>query len=154
MRSVIAPSNRCLDALCETGNSVVGFADATDVIRRLHGSESIDSANTETGPGACVWDGSATKIVVVGHSLEVEVRVGTMRFETRLGMRHIEMERCLPETLATACVGWPVESIVDHASLRGRGWTIVAVEPEVRWLQDQTLIVATGSSRYRLPWVR
>lgn len=101
-----------------------------------------------------LYGGGCARVKVVGHSLEVEVAFKAVRLETRFGMLRIGLDRRMPEILAAACIGTPVESIVDHAALRGRGWTIAFVEEPSNPLDGQVLCVATGSMAYQLPWAR
>jgi hypothetical protein len=91
---------------------------------------------------------------VVNHSLEVEGRVGPVRFETLFGTLRIELDDPLSETLAAACVGRSIGEILDHASLRGRNWLVTGVEDPPSPILGATLIVTTESTTYRMPWVR
>lgn len=94
------------------------------------------------------------RLEIVGHSLEVEARIGGLMFETLFGMLRITLERRLPETLAAGCVGRSIESVIEHAALCGRGWVITGIEEPVSPTSAQALIVATGSTAYRMPWAR
>ncbi len=91
---------------------------------------------------------------VVGHSLEIEARIGSVRFETLFGVLRIELDHRLPETLATACVGRTAGEVVDHAALRGRDWRITTIEDPPSPSLGQTLVVETGSTPFRMPWTR
>lgn len=94
------------------------------------------------------------RLEIVGHSLEVEARIGGPMFETLFGVLRITLERRLPETLAAGCVGRSIESVIEHAALCGRGWVITGIEEPVSPDSAQALIVATGSTAYRMPWAR
>ena len=94
------------------------------------------------------------RLEVVGHSLEVEARIGGLMFETLFGVLRITLERRLPETLAAGCVGRSIESVIEHAALRGRGWVITRIEEPVSPTSAQALIVATGSTAFRMPLPR
>lgn len=91
---------------------------------------------------------------IVGHSLEVEALIAGLRFETLFGVLRIAMEHRLPETLAAGCVGRLIGDVIDHLSLRERGWVITGIEEPVSPTVPQALIVATGSTPYRMPWAR
>ena len=101
-----------------------------------------------------VADGGWMRIGVADHSLEVSGRMGMVRFETRFGELRLELIDEMPQTVFIACKGRPVEDIVDHVALRGRGWRIDAVEDAKLHLLGQVLVVLTGSVAYRLPWAR
>lgn len=101
-----------------------------------------------------LYGGGLARVKVVGHSLEVAVVLGAVRLETRFGILRVRLDRRMPETLATACVGRPVEAVVDHVALRGRGWRITGIEEPRYALDGQVVCVATGSVSYRLPWAR
>lgn len=88
------------------------------------------------------------------HSLELMAYIGCVRLCTRFGRLRIRLPERLTETLLSACVGRLVEEVVDHVSLRGRGWRIEAVEDYGTPLSRQTLVVATGSLPYVMPWAR
>jgi hypothetical protein len=109
--------------------------------------------DTQLMPGTSVYlsNYGSAKIRIDAHSIEVRVRLKTVTFDTCFGLLRIELGRLLPETLAIACVGRLVEEIVDHASLRGSGWRVSAVE---QIGGGSVLIVETGSTAYRLPWAR
>lgn len=91
---------------------------------------------------------------IVGHSLEAEALIGGLSFDTLFGVLKITLERRLPETLAAGCVGRSIESVIEHAALCGRGWVITGIEEPVLPTLAQALIVATGSTAYRMPWAR
>lgn len=93
------------------------------------------------------------RLEVVAHSLEVEALIGPVKFETLFGELRVELDDRLPETLAAACVGRLIGDIVDHAALRGRDWLVTGIV-DSHPLLGQTLVVATGSTAYRLPWAR
>lgn len=94
------------------------------------------------------------RLEIVGHSLEVEARIGGLVFETLFGVLRITLERRLPETLAAGCVGRSIESVIEHAALGGGGWLITAIEEPVSSNLAQALLVATGSTGYQVPWAR
>lgn len=91
---------------------------------------------------------------VVDHSIELIARIGRVYLFTLFGELRVELDDELPEVILSACIGWLIDEIVDHEALRGRGWRIVAVEESYPPLQGQTLVVATGSVPYRMPWAR
>lgn len=91
---------------------------------------------------------------VVEHSLEVEARIGSARLETLFGVLRIELDAPLPDTVAAATIGRRIGDVVDHVSLRGHPWPIVAVEDAPSPSSGQTLVVETGSVSFRMPWVR
>jgi len=91
---------------------------------------------------------------VVDHSLELEARIGRVKMETLFGTLRIHLDDPLPQTLAAACAGRLVEDIVDHVALRGRGWLITEVLDTESPLTGPTLVVATGSTAYRMPLLR
>lgn len=91
---------------------------------------------------------------VANHSLEVEGRIGPVKFETLFGTLRIELDCRLPETLAAACVGRLVGDVIDQVSLRGHEWLVTGVEDSYLPHLGQTLVVATGSIAYRMPWAR
>lgn len=91
---------------------------------------------------------------VVEHSPEVEARIGSARLETLFGVMRIELDAALPDTIALAIVGRRIGEVIDHPSLRGRPWPIVAVEEPPSASSGQTLVVETGSVAFRMPWVR
>lgn len=91
---------------------------------------------------------------VVDHSLEVEARIGPVKFDTLFGVLRIELDHRIPDSLAAACVGRSICEVVDHPALRGRHWMIGAVEEAPSPSLGQTLVVEAGSLAFRLPWVR
>jgi hypothetical protein len=91
---------------------------------------------------------------VVQHSLEVEARIGPARLETLFGVLRVELDHPLPATVAAATIGQRIGDVVDHASLRGRQWPIIAVEDPPSLSSGQTLVVETGSVAFRMPWMR
>ena len=91
---------------------------------------------------------------VVEHSLEVEARIGPVRLETLFGVLRVELDAPLPDTVAAATIGWRIGDVIDHASLRGHPWPIVAVEEPPSPSSGQTLVVETGSVAFRIPWMR
>ncbi|MDH7971267.1 hypothetical protein QH494_03665 [Sphingomonas sp. AR_OL41] len=97
-------------------------------------------------------EGGHARMQVVGHSIEVEAKIGSVRFETRFGVLRIELDRSLPETLALASLGRDVEQIVDHPALLGRGWRIVEVVAARSPFLGSVLVVPTGAIPYSLPW--
>ncbi|WP_404373678.1 hypothetical protein AB5I39_08495 [Sphingomonas sp. MMS24-J45] len=88
---------------------------------------------------------------IVNHSLEVEGQIGMVKFETLFGTLRVKLDDRLPETLAMACVGRPIGDVIDHASLRGRAWRVIEIDDSASPLA-QTLVVATGSQPYVMPW--
>lgn len=92
-------------------------------------------------------------VLVVGHSLEFSGRIGPVVLETRSGVLSVEFDVSMPETLAAACIGHPIDAIVDHVALRRRGWVVTGVEDARGTITGQTLEVAVGPVDYRLPWV-
>lgn len=97
-------------------------------------------------------DGDWARIEVFGHSLEVRAQIGGARFDTRFGVLRIELPDALPETLALACIGWRASDIIDHASLREQHWLISGVEEALSPFRGQTLVLATGTLAYTMPW--
>lgn len=91
---------------------------------------------------------------VVEHSLEVEARIGPARLETLFGVLRVELDAPLPDTIALAILGRRIGEVIDHRSLRGHPWPIVAVEEPPSPSSGQTLVVETGSVAFRMPWVR
>ncbi|WP_375393508.1 hypothetical protein [uncultured Sphingomonas sp.] len=94
------------------------------------------------------------RIEVADHSLEVSGTIGSVRFQTRFGELRLELIDEMPLTLFIACEGRPVEDVVDHVALRGRGWRIDEVVDANLPFIGQVLVVVTGSVAYRLPWAR
>lgn len=90
-------------------------------------------------------------IRVVGHSLELDARIGRVRLETRFGELRIELMDQLPEAVFTGCIGAMVDQVVDHRCWRGKGWRIVGIEEAMTPYHGQVLVVAAGSVPYRLP---
>lgn len=91
---------------------------------------------------------------VVEHSLEVEARIGPARLETLFGVLRVELDAPLPDTIALAILGRRIGEVIDHRSVRGHSWPIVAVEEPPSPSSGQTLVVETGSVAFRMPWVR
>lgn len=110
-------------------------------------SQSLPSCEIRRG------DGDYIVVRVVEHSLELAALIGRVRLETRFGELRVEPLDKLPETILAASAGRLLEEIVDHDAWRGRGWRIVAIE-EADGSSAQTLVVATGSIDYRMPWSR
>lgn len=98
-------------------------------------------------------DGGYILVQVADHSIDLNAQIGRVWLETRFGELRVEFMDKVPETLFTGCVGRLIEEVVDHKTLRGRGWRIVAIE-ETSLISGQTLIVATGSVAYTMPWMR
>ncbi|MDX5985051.1 hypothetical protein SIL82_12345 [Sphingomonas echinoides] len=118
---------------------VAGLRPAWPDTQLMHGT-SVDLSNY----------GSA-KIRIDAHSIEVRVRLKTVTFDTCFGLLRIELGRPIPETMAIGFIGRLVEEVVDHASVRGSGWRVAAVD---QTSGGSVLIVETGSTAYRLPWAR
>ncbi|MES2753484.1 MAG: hypothetical protein V4659_02340 [Pseudomonadota bacterium] len=91
---------------------------------------------------------------VVEHSLEVEARIGPARLETLFGVLRVELDAPLPDTVAAATIGRRIGDVVDHTSLHGHPWPIVAIEEPPSPSSGQTLVVETGSVAFRMPWAR
>jgi len=91
---------------------------------------------------------------VVDHSLEVEARIGQVKFDTLFGVLRVELDHRIPDTLAAACVGRSVCEIIDHPGLRGHHWPIGSIEESLTSAFGQTLVVETGSVAFRMPWAR
>lgn len=91
---------------------------------------------------------------VVEHLLEVEARIGPARLETLFGVLRVELDAPLPNTIALAILGRRIGEVIDHRSLRGHPWPIVAVEEPPSPSSGQTLVVETGSVAFRMPWMR
>ena len=94
------------------------------------------------------------RIEVAGHSLEATARIGPVRFETRFCELRVELDGELPESLAIGCIGRPIEQVVDHPTLRGRGWLIKAVEDAALPFVGPVIVVPNGAVAYRVPWAR
>lgn len=99
-------------------------------------------------------EGGHARMQVVGHSIEVEAKIGSVRFETRFGVLGIELDRSLPETLALASLGRDVEQIVDHPALRGRGgglwrWSLPDLLSSGRSLSSRPVPFPTVCHRWR-----
>lgn len=91
---------------------------------------------------------------VVDHSLEVEARIGPVKFETLFGVLRIELDHRIPDTVATATVGRAVGDVIDHPALRGRRWMTASVEEPPSATLGQALVVETGSVTFGMPWFR
>lgn len=98
--------------------------------------------------------GGWLKVQIADHSVELHGRVGRAFLTTRFGELRVKLIDEIPHSLLLACVGRPIESVVDHAALRDRGWWIAAVEDGTPADVGQVLVVPTGSVAYRMPWMR
>lgn len=98
--------------------------------------------------------GDWASLEVVDHSLEVEARIGPVKFETLFGVLRIELDHPIPQALAMACVGRSLCEVVDHPALREHYWSITSIEEPPTPTLGQTLVVATGSVAFRMPWMR
>ena len=94
------------------------------------------------------------RIEIVDHSIEVSGKMGLAFVETRFGELRFELIDELPQALIIACKGRLIEEVLDHAALRGRRWRIVEIEKPKLPGMGQTLVVATASITYRVPWAR
>lgn len=97
-------------------------------------------------------DGGYLRVQVMDHSIELVARIERAFLFTRFGELRVELDDELPAVILSACPGRQIDEVVDHEALRGRGWRIVGVEQGYPPIQGQTLIVATGSVPYRMPW--
>ena len=98
--------------------------------------------------------GAEARVQILGHSLEVELDMDAVRFETRFGILRIELGEPLPETIAAGIVGRPIDAVIDNPVLRGSSWVISAVEEAAYPFVGQVLVINSGNSPYCLPWVR
>ena len=136
-----------------------GFSAAHHSLRRYYASDGRGLGHRaprsgERGRTAVLAGGSEVIVQVVNHSVEASLRLGGAHLETGFGLLRIELDQRLPDTLVAALSGRPVDAVVDHASLRGRGWTIAAVEEDEESFFGPVLLVATGASPYVVPWAR
>ena len=108
------------------------------------------------GPGTTFMrsDDDWAHLEIAAHSLEVEAWIGPVRFETLFGRLRIVLDDRLPDSLADACAGRLIGDVIDHPALRGQDWLIEGIDDSRGPELGQALIVATGSTAYRMPWMR
>ena len=65
-----------------------------------------------------------TAVNVVGHRIEIAIQGPAHQLATANGVGRLLVKLDLPETVAVACVGRPLEEITDVPLLAGRGLTV------------------------------
>lgn len=87
---------------------------------------------------------------VVGDGLELTAIDGGLRIETSRGLARIVVDGELPSVISVACKGRPIDALVSHRWLDGRGWPILAFDdlPERR----TAILIGTGRDDWRLPF--
>lgn len=135
---------------------------ASGAIKGAHMLRHLAAGNARRGPSAFLRRpsthsltiarsaGGWIRVEIIGRALEVVAEIGPERFETQAGKLMIVLPGDLPDTLAVGCFGRPVEHVVDHEALRGRGWTIAAIENQPYAFSGTGLIVDTGSAPFRI----
>lgn len=99
-----------------------------------------------TGPA-----GDRLNIHVVDHAIELAAWLGPIRLRSLFGAFRVAMPREALPGHAAPRVGDKLDALVTHPSLRGRGWSVAAVDAfaadgECRFS------VRTGSFAYSMPW--
>lgn len=61
---------------------------------------------------------------IIGTSLEAVLRWNEFELVTRSGIAYLTLFRRLPETVVAFCRGRPLDEVVDHPVLRGRGYSV------------------------------
>ena len=89
---------------------------------------------------------------VVGGSVEVSLRLGTYRMSSSEGVGRLRLNRFLPETATTGCVGRALSAVVDHPLLRRAAWTVDRIEGRGEGGRCSVLVFATGQEPIVLPW--
>lgn len=97
--------------------------------------------------------GPVAEVLVAGHAVEVFVAIGAARFDTGSGTLRVRSGVALPETILAGVVGMPLDAVVDHAAVRGRGWTVASAGGGAG-ADGATLEAVTGVVPYRMPWAR
>lgn len=90
-------------------------------------------------------------IHVVDHSLEVAAWLGSIRLRSLFGAFRMAVPRADWQAPYPPHVGDRLEDLVTQPALRGRGWTVAAVDRQGS-SRDYRLSVRTGSRAYSLPW--
>lgn len=98
-------------------------------------------------------EGGRMRVEVEDGGIEVSGRCGSVGVVTRGAVVRLTVPGTVPTAVARAAIGRPASSLVDLEILRGRDWTVVAVETR-RPTGGSTFVVETGSRPYVLPWVR
>lgn len=91
-------------------------------------------------------------LVWAADRLDVRGMEGRLRIATVGACAWLWIGDALPETLAIAAVNRPVDALLDHPLLTGRGYQVLRVEPERHRHGGTMLQVATGLRRCRTPW--
>lgn len=88
---------------------------------------------------------------VDGAWLSVQGRIGECTLRVVKGRAFLTLPAGVPDTIVAAMAGRPVDALVDHPALRGRGWRVRRV---IEGTSDvgPTIVFATGRQRYRMPW--
>ncbi|MDQ2804361.1 MAG: hypothetical protein M3Y41_17395 [Pseudomonadota bacterium] len=106
-----------------------------------------------TGHGF-VHIGSGSDILVFdvnGPWLSMHGQIGQCALRVATGTAALTLPAGVPDTLAAAMVGKPVDAIVAHPALTGSGYSVKRVR-EANGAAGPTLIFSTGRSRLVMPW--
>lgn len=88
---------------------------------------------------------------VVDQSLEVSGSLGGYGVRTLFGVLRITLPAEADETALNRCVGRPLDRIVRHPAMAGRGWEVKGIHRLVR-SGEMRLEAWTGVEPMRLPW--
>lgn len=88
-------------------------------------------------------------IGILGSSLEIHLQGTAFQLTTRAGVAHLALDRTLPDMLAASCRGRPLDDVVDHALMRGRG---LVVDEVLQTDCRSVLVFACGEIGLRTPW--
>lgn len=106
-------------------------------------SRAGDAVIADGAPGEWV------EVAIVGDSLEVVLRSDGSELSTHAGFAHLRLAGSLPDTVLAACEGRPLDDVVDHPLLRGRGYVVARSS---KLASASTLQFEVGRVALEMPW--
>lgn len=88
---------------------------------------------------------------VGARCLEFAMKTQHARMSSANGLVRLQLARSIPETLCISLRGRPIEDVVDHPVLFGRGYTVMRVVPSPHG--GVCVLLRVGCVPWRMPWV-
>ncbi|AGH50180.1 hypothetical protein G432_12295 [Sphingomonas sp. MM-1] len=95
--------------------------------------------------GILAW----VEAAILGSSLDIVLRAGGVELATYAGVARLQVDDRLPDTVLSACEGRPLDQIVDHPLLRGRGYV---VDGAYQARDASVLTFDVGRRSLEMPW--
>lgn len=88
---------------------------------------------------------------IAGDGIEIAASVGDMHLETAGELARIVVAAPLPETIATAMVGKPIQQLVQHRWLDETRWPVIDIEVGVFPDGSTAITFETGRAPWQMP---